>query len=140
MNKSFCSQGFFSQNSLQKPSTFCGYKVIYSRERDECEKSFFYKIEHFGDSLVSGISCEFKLRVNCQARLSIFFFYSAPTIVTFQFPACFTRVAFWQVASCESIARSNRENPLNAHTLEFFTLFSHITLTLFPPKYRVSNC
>ena len=140
MSQSCFSFGFLSQNSLWKLSTFHGYKGIYNSVCEECEKSFFYKIEHFGDSLVSGISCEFKLRVNCQARLSIFFFYSAPTIVTFQFPACFTRVAFWQVASCESIARSNRENPLNAHTLEFFTLFSHITLTLFPPKYRVSNC
>ena len=140
MSQPWFSLRFLSHNSLQKFSTFRGYKSIYSRGHEECEKSFFYKIEHFGDSLVSGISCEFKLRVNCQAKLSIFFFYSAPTVVTFQFPACFTRVAFWQVASCESIARSNRENPLNAHTLEFFTLFSHITLTLFPPKYRVSNC
>ena len=33
------SLGFLSQNSLWKLSTFCGYKVIYSRVYEECEKS-----------------------------------------------------------------------------------------------------
>ena len=64
---------------------------------------------------------------------------SALAIMTLQLSTCFTHVAFWWVASCESLSRSSRENPLNVHTLEFFTLFSHTTLTLFPPKYRVSN-
>ena len=72
MSQSWFSLGFLSQNSLQKLSTFNGYKGIYSRVREECEKSFFYKIGHSSNSLSSGMSCEIELRVNCQARLSIF--------------------------------------------------------------------
>ena len=106
--------GFLSQNSLQKLSIFRAYKGIYSRVF---------------------MSRELIDRPDYQ-----FLSYSAPTIVTLQFLACFTRVAFWQGASRESLVRSSCENPLNPHTLEFFTLFSHTTLTLFLPKYRVSNC
>ena len=51
---------FFSQNSLWKLSTFCGYKGIYSRVCEKCEKSFFCKIRHFDDSLVTGTSREFQ--------------------------------------------------------------------------------
>ena len=43
------SLGFLSQNSLWKLSTFCGYKGIYSRIREECEKSVFIQTKHFGD-------------------------------------------------------------------------------------------
>ena len=35
------SQGFFSQNSLWKLSTFRGYKGIYSSVCKECEKLVF---------------------------------------------------------------------------------------------------
>ena len=44
--------------------------------------------------------------------------------------------------SCQSrVTREiqSRESS-NAHTLEFLPTFSHTTLTLFPPKYKVSNC
>ena len=34
---------------LWKLSTFRGYKGIYSRVREEFEKSFFYKTRHSGD-------------------------------------------------------------------------------------------
>ena len=70
MSQSCCSLGFLSQNSLWKLSTFHGYKGIYSRVRDKCEKIFFYKIGQFGDSLVIGMSREFESRNNYQARLS----------------------------------------------------------------------
>ena len=46
MSQSWFFLGFLSQNSLWKLSTFNGYKGIYSRVREECEKSFFYKIGH----------------------------------------------------------------------------------------------
>ena len=59
--------------------------------------------------------------------------------MTFQLSAYFTHVAFWRVASHESLARSSHENPLNAHILEFLHTLSHTTLTLFSPKYKVSN-
>ena len=37
------SLGFLFQNSLQKLSTFCGYKGIYSGVYEECKKSVFPK-------------------------------------------------------------------------------------------------
>ena len=135
MSQSWFSFGFLSQSSLWNLFTFRGYKGIYSRVHEEYEKSFFCKTEHSGDSLASGMSCELTARPNCQ-----FLSCSAPIVVTLQLLACFTRVAFWPVASRKSFTRFNCENPLISHTLEFFTIFSHITLTLFPPKYRVSNC
>ena len=40
---------FFSRVSLWKLSTFRGYEGIYSRVYEECEKSGFKQIGHFGD-------------------------------------------------------------------------------------------
>ena len=88
--------------------------------------------------LATGMSHEFESWDNCQTRL-YFLSCSAPTIMFLQFSAYFTHVAFWQVASRESLARSSHENPLNTHILEFLHTLSHTTLTLFSPKYRVSN-
>ena len=122
MNQSYCSLGFLSQKSLWKLSTFCGYKGIYSRACDECEKSFFCKTEVSGDSLATGTSCEFQSQNNWLAKLS-FLSYSAPAVMTLQLPACFTRVVFWRVISRKLIASFNCENALECtHTLEFFTL------------------
>ena len=104
------------------------WKVIFLQNRAFC---WF--------TLAIGMSREFELRVNCQARL---YFLSCSTLVvmTLQLLACFTRVALWQLASCESVARSNRETYLECTQLEFLHIPSHTTLTLFAPKYRVSNC
>ena len=52
----FSFLGFLSQNSLWKLTTFRGYKGIYCRIREECEKSFFCKIGCFGDSFAIGMS------------------------------------------------------------------------------------
>ena len=139
MNQSYCSLGFLSQKSLWKLSTFCGYKGIYSRACEECEKSFFCKTGVSGDSLVTGTSCEFQSQNNWLVKLS-FLSYSAPAVMTLQLPACFTCVAFWQVNSCESLARTSCEKLFECtHTWILHTL-SHTTLIWFPPKYRVSNC
>ena len=54
--------------------------------------------------------------------------YSAPTVVTFQFLACFTRVPLWQLVNHESVARSNSETPLIAHILSFLHTISHTPL------------
>ena len=86
------SQGFFFQNSLQKLSTFCGYKGIYSRVCEEYEKSFFYKTGGSSDSLTTWTSHKFQSPNNRMARL-YFLFYSAPVVMTLQLPACFTCVA-----------------------------------------------
>ena len=47
----YFSLGFLSQNSLWKLFTFHGYKGIYSRVHEECEKSLFCKTGHSGDSV-----------------------------------------------------------------------------------------
>ena len=44
------SLGFLSQNSLWKPSTFRGYKGIYSRVYEECEKSVLIQTGHSSNS------------------------------------------------------------------------------------------
>ena len=77
MSQFLFSLGFLSQNSLWKLSIFYGYKGIYNRVCEECEKSFFCKTEHSGDSLASGMSCELTARPNCQ-----FLSCSAPIVVT----------------------------------------------------------
>ena len=64
------SLGFISQNFLWKLSTFHGYKSIYSRICEECEKSIFSKTEHSGDSVsrlerVASLSCEVTARPDC---------------------------------------------------------------------------
>ena len=61
MSQSYFSLGFLSQNSLWKLSKFRGYKDIYSRVREECEKTFFCKTRFSGDSLATGMSCEVEL-------------------------------------------------------------------------------
>ena len=44
------SQGFFSQNSLWKLSTFRGYQGFYSSVCEECEKLVFIQTGYSGDS------------------------------------------------------------------------------------------
>ena len=64
-------------------------------------------------SLVSDMSCELIAKPDCQ-----FLSYSAPAVMTLHLHACFTHVAFWRVASHESLVRN-----LQMHTLlNFFTL------------------
>ena len=41
----------FSKFSLEALYILCGYKGIYSRVCEECEKSFFCKTGYFGDSV-----------------------------------------------------------------------------------------
>ena len=136
MSQSWFSLGFLSQNSLWKLSTFRGYKGIYSRVREECEKSFFCKTGHSGDSV---------LRVGWVAsKLPGQTINFCPVVLQLSWPFRFLHALHvWHFGELP-IASHSRDpvmrNLLNAHTLEFFTFFSHTTLTLFPPKYRVSNC
>ena len=139
MSQSCFSLGFLSQNSFWEFSTFCGYKGIYSKVCEKCEKSFFWKIGRSGihSSLgqVASSNREITDWPNCPFLSS-----SAPAVVTLQLPACFTCVAFWQVISHEPLASSSHENALECtYTWNLYT-FSHTILTWFPPKYRVSNC
>ena len=134
MNQSCCSLGFLSQNSLWKLSTFRGYKGIYSRVCEECEKSFFYKTGGSGNSLsqlgqVASFNHEIMDWLDC-----LFLSCSAPAVMTLQLPACFTCVALWWIISHESFVSSSRENALDCtHTWILHTL-SHTSLTWFHLK------
>ena len=70
---------------------------------------------------------------------------SAPTVVILQLPACFTHVAFWRVASRESLVRSSRENPPMHTHLNFFTLsntqplhYSHLNIRYLIAKLQAN--
>ena len=114
LNCGWVNLGFLSQNSLWKFFTFRGYKSIYSRIREECEKSFFYKIRYSGDSLATGMSREIKSQNNWLVRISFF--------------------------SHESLMRSSNENLFECSHTWILHILSHTILTWFPPKYKVSNC
>ena len=105
----------------------------------ECEKSFFCKTGGFGDSLATGTSRELQSPNNRIARL-YFLSYSALVVVTLQLPTCFTCVALWWVISHESLMSSSHENAFDCTHTWILHILSHITLTWFPPKYKVSNC
>ena len=81
MSQSCFSLGFLSQIFLWKLSTFCGYKGIYSRVYEECERLVFIK----QDILATRPRDWNKSRANFLARLKV---YSCSTLagVTFQLP------------------------------------------------------
>ena len=65
MSQSCFSLEFLFQNFLWKLFTFRGYKGIYSRVCEECEKTFFCKTMCSGDSFTTGISREITARLDC---------------------------------------------------------------------------
>ena len=77
MSQSCFFLGFLSQNSLWKLSIFRGYKGIYTRVREECEKSLFLQNRVSSDSFAIGISREITTKPDCP-----FLSCSAPAVVT----------------------------------------------------------
>ena len=146
MSQSYFSLGFLFQNYLWKLFTFCGYKGIYSRVCEECEKSVFIQTWHSGDLVllveqVASLSC----------KLTIWWDYTFCTVVLqLSWPFISLHASHVCHFGDLSVTRSNCETPLECTQLEFFTLshtelkflhtLTHTTLTLFPPKYRISNC
>ena len=102
MSQSYFSLRFLSQNSLSGSSLhFVGIRVFYSSVCEKCEKSVLIQIGHSGDLALwlewfVSLSCELTTWLDC-----IFLSNSAPAVVTLQFPACFTRVPLWRLASRE---------------------------------------
>ena len=84
---------------------------------------------------VTSLSREITAKPDCP-----FLSCSAPAIVTLQLSACFTRVAFWRVASHESLTRSSCENLFECLQTWILHTLSHTILTWFSPKYKISNC
>ena len=122
MSQSCFSLGFLSPNSLWKLSTFHGYKDIYSRVREECEKTFFCKTGCSGDSLATGMSREITARLDCPFCL---------VVLQLSWPFSFLHASHvWHVGELPVVSHSWDpviRTSLNAHTLEFFTL-SHTQL------------
>ena len=110
-----------SQNSLWKLFTFRGYKGIYNKVCDECEKSYFCIIGHSSNS-VSWVEWVTILICKLTAWSDYIF---CPVVLQLSWPFSFLHASHvWRLASHKSVARSSRETSLNAHNLIFFT-FSH---------------
>ena len=121
MSQSFFSLWFISQNSLWNLSTFYGYKGIYSRVCEECEKLFFCKTRVLATHLrlwqVASFSCEITDWPNCPF---------CSVVLQLSWPFNFLHASHvWHFGessvashSWVSVAREL----LIAHTLEFFTL------------------
>ena len=125
MSQSWFSLGFFSQNSLLKLSTFRGYKGIYSRVREEYEKSFFCKTGHSSDSVlrvgwVASLSLELTTKLDCNF---------CSVVLLLSWPFNFLHVSHvWHFGELPvtSHSRDLVARNLQMHTrLNFFTL-SHI--------------
>ena len=92
MNQSYCSLGFFSQNSLSWSSLhFVSIRLFIVGYEKEYEKSFFCKTMSFGKWLATGMSREFQSPTNRKAKL-YYLSCSDPAVMTLQLPACFTHV------------------------------------------------
>ena len=119
MNESILfSLGFLSQNSLWKLFTFRGYKGIYSRVYEECEKSIITK-----QGILATQPHDWnESRANYLARLEILS-YNATVGVTLQLPLHGSHMYH---SSDLPVARSSRETLLKCILLE---LSSHTTLT-----------
>ena len=99
MSQSCFSLGFLSQNSLCKLSTFHGYKDIYSRVYEGCEKSVFINKAFWRLNLTTGMSRESEQWANCLARLE-FLSRSVLAIMTLQLPCMLHTCA--TLATCQS--------------------------------------
>ena len=120
----------FSLNRLLFLSTlhFVGIRVFIMGYEMECEKSFFSKIRCTGESLVTGMSCEFQSPDNRMARLN-FLSCSDPAVLTLQLPTYITRMPH----SSESPLTSQSRDPVTCchlmHTIDQLFTLSHTSLT-----------
>ena len=117
MSQSCFSLEFLFQNFLWKLFTFRGYKGIYSRVCEECEKIFFCKTMCSGDSFTTGISREITARLDC---------HFCPVVFQLSWTFSFLyALHVWHVSEL-SIASHSWDliirTFLNVHTLELFTL------------------
>ena len=120
ISQSYFSLGFLSQNSLSKLSTFRGYKGIYSRVYEECERLVFIK-----QGILATQPRDWNESwANCLARLEVLS-CSAPAIVTLQLP--------YMLHTCATfgdlpVMRSSHEALLECTHIEF----SSHSLTRYP--------
>ena len=92
-----------------------------------------------GESLATGMSCEFQSSNNRMAK-QYFLSCSDSVVLTLQLLACFTGVPHSGKSPFVSQSRDPVTSCLLMHTLDQFFTLSNTTLTLFPPKYMVSKC
>ena len=124
MSQSWFSLGFLSQNSLWKLYTFCGYKGIYSRVCEECEKSFFCITGHSNNSvswvgLVTSLSRDLTAWLNCTFCHVVLQLLCDPS-------------AFYMLHMCGTLATCQSQDPVTRslwmHTTWVFLTLSHIQL------------
>ena len=137
MSQSWFSLGFLSQNSLWKLLTFLRDEGIYSRVCEECEKSFFYKIAHSGESAswlerVASLSREITARPDCTFCL---------VVLQLSWPFSFLHAShMWHFGDLPIASRS--WDPV-ARLLWMQTTWVFFTLSHTQPlhnSHQVSNC
>ena len=129
-----------SKFSLEALSKSWVYEYIYSRVRRNVKSHILPNRVFWQLNLATGLSREFKPRANGLASLRLLS-WSEQLARRFSFwhawHVCFNLAA----CSYEPPARSSRESLLLCtHLSNSSHSHTHITLTWFPPKYRVSNC
>ena len=140
MSQSCFSLGFLSQKSLWKLFQNRGYKGIYSRVRRNVKSQFFLNRVFWRLDLATGLSREFKSRVNSLASLGLLS-CSATAGATLQLLACLKRVQHSGGLQAASYSRDPATSPcFFAQSWAILQTLSHTTLTWFPSKYRVTNC
>ena len=140
MSQSCFSLGFLSQILSRISLHFMGIRGIYTGVRKECEESFFHNRVDWRLGLATWLSRKSKPQTNWMARLE-FLSCNATTSMTIQL--------LCMLHSCASFgglqATSHSQGPVASpcFTTQFWAflhILSHITLTWFPPKFRVTNC
>ena len=90
--------------------------------------------------LATGFSREFKPRANGLANLGLLS-CSATAGATLQLLTCLARVqTFGDLQAATHLRDPVARLCFLAHSWAFLHIFSHTTLTIIPPKYRVTNC
>ena len=90
----------------------------------ECEKSVFSKTGYIGESLTTGMSCEFQSLDNRKARL-YFLSCSDSAVLTLQLSTCSTHVTHSGKLPLVSQLRDPIVSCLLTHTLDQFFTLSH---------------
>ena len=92
----------------------------------ECEKSLFSKTGCTGESLATGMSCEFQLLVTKLGQTLLFVLQcSDPAVLTHHLPACFTRVLHFGESLLTSQSRVQSQVTFLLHTLDQIFALSH---------------
>ena len=134
------SLGFLSQNSLWKLSLNCGYKGIYIVGWEG-----MWKVKFCQTGCSGGLTSRLGWVASSRREQTAWPTWDFCPVVNSWRDALASGMldmcaSIWQLAAT-SHPRDPTVNPcFFTHTWAILHTLSHITLTWFPPKYRVTNC